>query len=353
MNHLILYCRTGFESELAAEIADRAGMVGVAGYPRTEAGSGYVLYCTYQDDGADVLMQQLDFRDLIFARQWFASPGLMDDLPSHDRIGTLLPQLEGFPQCGELVVETADTNDAKELTGFCRKFTSPCATALRKAGILSAKRTNRLPRLHLMFISSHAVFAGYSDTRNSAKDPMGIPRLRFPADAPSRSTLKLEEAWLSFLNRKQQEHLLQPGMTAVDLGAAPGGWTYQLVKHHIRVAAVDNGPMAPSLMDSGIVTHVQADGFKYQPPKTVDWLVCDMAEKPSRVAGLMAKWLQSGWCRQAVFNLKLPMKKRYQAVLDAIDIIDGLLAAESIPYELAIKHLYHDREEVTCFLRRV
>lgn len=43
-------------------------------------------------------------------------------------------------------------------------------------------------------------------------------------------------------------------MYAVDLGACPGGWTYQLVKRNMWVSSVDNGPMAQSLMDTGQVT---------------------------------------------------------------------------------------------------
>ena len=75
------------------------------------------------------------------------------------------------------------------------------------------------------------------------------------------------------------------------------------------VYAVDNGPMAPSLMDTGQVTHCREDGFKFRPPRSnISWLVCDMVEKPVRVASLMTEWLVNGWCREAIFNLKLPMK---------------------------------------------
>jgi 23S rRNA C2498 (ribose-2'-O)-methylase RlmM len=39
-----------------------------------------------------------------------------------------------------------------------------------------------------------------------------------------------------------------------------------------------------------------------------------MVEKPAKVAALMAQWLVNGWCRETIFNLKLPMKKRYEEV---------------------------------------
>ena len=39
--------------------------------------------------------------------------------------------MANYPQCGELRVEAADTNEAKELTTFCRKFSVPLRQALR------------------------------------------------------------------------------------------------------------------------------------------------------------------------------------------------------------------------------
>ena len=70
--------------------------------------------------------------------------------------------------------------------------------------------------------------------------------------------------------------------------------------------------MAQSLMDTGQVTWLREDGFRYRPNRNnISWMVCDMVEKPAKVAALMASWLVNGWCRETIFNLKLPMKKRY------------------------------------------
>ena len=46
---------------------------------------------------------------------------------------------------------------------------------------------------------------------------------------------------------------------------ASRGWTYQLVKRNMWVYSVDNGPMAQSLMDTGQVTWLREDGFKFRP----------------------------------------------------------------------------------------
>jgi 23S rRNA (cytidine2498-2'-O)-methyltransferase len=245
-------------------------------------------------------------------------------------------------------METADTNEAKELSVFCRKFALPLQQALTRAHIdLDAADA---PVLHLFFLSSTAVHIGWSNPAYSSPWLMGIPRLKFPASAPSRSALKLEEAFLTFLNAEQHDSLLRPGLTAVDLGAAPGGWTWQLVKRGLLVAAVDNGAMDRRLMDSGAVEHIRADGFRYRPEKPVDWLVCDIVEQPSRIAALMGCWLAEGWCRRAIFNLKLPMLKRYEELQRCRDILEQALHGTAFAGKVRFKQLYHDREEVTAFV---
>jgi 23S rRNA (cytidine2498-2'-O)-methyltransferase len=83
---------------------------------------------------------------------------------------------------------------------------------------------------------------------------MGIPRLRMPRSAPSRATLKLEEAWHHFISAEEWDQRLPPGMRSVDLGAAPGGWTWQLAQRGMFVEAIDNGSMDQALMDSGQVS---------------------------------------------------------------------------------------------------
>jgi 23S rRNA (cytidine2498-2'-O)-methyltransferase len=181
---------------------------------------------------------------------------------------------------------------------------------------------------------------------------MGILRQSMPAEAPSRSTLKLAEAIEALMDRSEQTRLLRPGMTAVDLGAAPGGWTWQLVKRGLRVTAVDNGPMKGVLASHPLVQHLKQDGFKYAPRKAVDWLVCDMVEKPSRVAALIGSWFAAGLTRHAIFNLKLPMKQRLAALDSALDSIRARLDEEGMNYRMRAKQLYHDREEVTVFLAR-
>ena len=347
---LVLYCRAGFEGECASEIQEHAAELGYSGYCKAKPDSGYVVFVPHEPQHSAALASLIPFHALIFARQLFAA-NLINGLPVDDRITPLLDHLAGIA-VSEVMVETADTNEAKELLSFCRKFSTPFLQAVRRHELLR-EQDESAPRLHLFFLSSTAVYLGFSDPDNSSPWLMGIPRLRFPSSAPSRSTLKLDEAIHLFLSEEEQSVRLRTGMKAVDLGASPGGWTWQLVQRHLLVIAVDNGPMDQALLDSGLVQHKREDGFRFRPQEPVDWMVCDMVEQPGRIAHLVGKWVAEGWCRETIFNLKLPMKKRYQEVLRCASIIHELLESAGVDYEIAFKQLYHDREEVTGYLRRL
>jgi 23S rRNA (cytidine2498-2'-O)-methyltransferase len=179
---------------------------------------------------------------------------------------------------------------------------------------------------------------------------MGIARLHMPGGAPSRSTLKLAEALMVFLGAEEHE-LIRAGMRAVDLGAAPGGWSWQLARRGVRVTAVDNGALKGEVARDPLVTHVRADGFRFAPKRPADWVVCDIVDQPSRVAALMARWVGERLARRAIFNLKLPMKRRYDAIDAAAATIDADL--RDTPASLRLRQLYHDRDEVTGYLARI
>jgi 23S rRNA (cytidine2498-2'-O)-methyltransferase len=346
---LLLTCRAGFEKEVAAEISDITAHAQVQGYVKARAGDGFARFVSFDEDGLQRLVEKTDFQTLTFIRQWLITPGLQENLPQGDRVAPLLQAALSLPRAACLVVEHADTNEGKSLAALGRSVGRHLQQALQDQGHWQERSQWQL---QLMFVTGDSAFVGASPVRNSARWPNGVPRLRLPKSAPSRATLKLEEAWHHFIPKPEWDERLRGGMRAVDLGAAPGGWTWQLVNKSMWVHAVDNGPMNEDLMESGQVTHHRTDGFHYTPARPVDWLVCDIADKPARVAAMIAKWGANRWCREAVFNLKLPMKQRYAAVQDCRHLIESKLAEAGVqPVSLRFKQLYHDREEVTGHLR--
>ncbi len=228
MNGLFLHCRPGFESECAAEIQAGAAELGISGYCKAKPAAAYVVFVTGSDDEAIQLHQELPFAQLIFTRQWFRLLALAKDLRIDDRISGLLEACAGIAVANEVFLETTDTNEGKELQALCRSLARPLQSALAGAKLLSDDA--HAPRLHVCFMATTAAYIGVADRSNSSPYLMGIPRLRFPSSAPSRSTLKLEEAFLTFLDADERDRMLRPGMHAVDLGAAPGGWSWQLVQ---------------------------------------------------------------------------------------------------------------------------
>jgi len=352
MTSIILYCRPGFEKECGAEIQEKASWNEIYGYLQLTKNQGLVYFHLNDPKDGEVLMEKIPLRRLIFARDWFVTLTEKIDLPDYNRVEAITEALGNEWQYADLRMEMPDTNDGKELSKFCRKLSVPLRQALRKNKTLTEKGNHEGAILHGLFLTGKEAIFGYSTAHNSSSHAMGIPRLKFPSASPSRSTLKLDEAFLHFIPRDEWHERLTSGMNAVDLGAAPGGWTYQLVRRGMMVTSIDNGPMAQSLMDTGQVKHRMMDGFKYIPMKqNVHWLVCDMIEKPQRVAKLMAHWLLNGYCKEAIFNLKLPMKGRYQQVTNDLQSIKDAFNEHNMKYELYAKHLYFDREEVTVHAR--
>jgi 23S rRNA (cytidine2498-2'-O)-methyltransferase len=349
-SRILLYCRPGFERECAQEITEVAGEMGVDGFVKARPDSGFALFQPHQDDMGVELGKHVRFRSLVFARQLVRVTDLLADLPENDRAGPIAKRAREIgTSFRELLVEMPDTNDGKSLATLIKPLRPHLERALKKAGV-RFDDPEAEARLHVFFVGGRACHVGTSDPANSSEWPMGLVRLRMPSAAPSRSTLKLAEAILEFLPQADRDARLAPGKTAVDLGASPGGWTYQLVQRGLMVVAVDNGEMDAKLLDSGQVKHRRTDGFHYTPPEPVDWMVCDMVESPSRIAHLAAKWIEKGWCRETIFNLKLPMKKRREELLRCAGIIDEALGGGG--YYLRMKQLYHDREEATVYLAR-
>jgi len=98
----------------------------------------------------------------------------------------------------------------------------------------------------------------------------------------SRSAYKLLEI-------QQRDRLFKPGMTVVDLGAAPGGWSQvvvQLVKPNGKVFALDLLPMDPiegvsfvqgDFSDSQILDKLNLALDQAQ----IDWVLSDIAPNMS------------------------------------------------------------------------
>lgn len=110
--------------------------------------------------------------------------------------------------------------------------------------------------------------------------PLGVYPHAVPEEVPSRAWLKIEEAiqW--------QGVSLRAGDMAVEVGSAPGGATWALLKRGLNVVGID-----PAEMDADLLKLKEARNFQHirQPvaevlredlPERVDWLLLDMNIAP-------------------------------------------------------------------------
>ena len=168
----------------------------------------------------------------------------------------------------------------------------------------------------------------------------GQRRMKDDHSAPSRSYLKIEEAFSIFNH--------SPGNceSVVDLGAAPGGWTWAALKRGATVYAIDNGPLKNGPLNHPNVHHFRQDAYAWQPDTPVDWLFCDMVDQPTKVFELIYKWFSNRWCRFAIVNFKYGYS-------DPVKIIDLLYSRKGLlPFskKMICRHLYHDRDEITIMV---
>jgi len=153
--------------------------------------------------------------------------------------------------------------------------------------------------------------------------------------APASSYRKLEEA-LACMQRWPD-----PGESAVDLGACPGGWTRVLRRNGARVDAVDRQPLARHLMKDRKVHFHKADAFAWRPDRPVDWLVSDVVAYPDRILELIETWAGGQLANRIVVQMK------FRGPPDHAKIADGLARFEAAGYGARVRHFFNDKNEIT------
>jgi 23S rRNA (cytidine2498-2'-O)-methyltransferase len=135
--------------------------------------------------------------------------------------------------------------------------------------------------------------------------PEGEVPIAVDKQAPSRAFAKLLEA------EQRLGRSIQAGESAVDLGAAPGSWTYVALRRGARVAAVDRAPLRDDLMNDPGLTFQRGDAFKFEPARPVDWLLCDVIAAPLRSVDLLLHWVRRRYARNFVVTIKFKGTAEY------------------------------------------
>lgn len=232
MTDILLYCRPGFEGECCLEFSQLSKRFGPGKSVHAGPGSGYVLFRFADPRAALACARDLLFASVTFARQMIAAFDGIGPLEPGNRVS---PVVDAVSQAGisfsNFFLETADTNDAKQLSPLCKKLAVPFEKALSEKGLIAdegAQQGSQQTRLHVFFTSTNSAIPGISFVNNSSPWRMGIPRLRFPAGAPSRSALNSRRHGRSLCPMNKQEKCSGPDFPPLTSAPVPadgrGNW---------------------------------------------------------------------------------------------------------------------------------
>jgi len=318
MSFVFATCQKGFEAVLKADVARtrpelrpafaRPGLVTFKAPDR--AGGG--------DVGAVA-------RPSPWAHAWGRSHGRAHDAAAASE---LLPQ------------------DATRLHVFARDPEAPdavgCAAEMRAALLVTGRfevgleaRDGELVADVIVAPGEPALCGIHRHGRLRSPWPAGDFPVDMPAQAPSRAYAKLEQAiaWAALP--------VDAGQVAVEIGSAPGGAAYALLRRGVTVWSVDPGAMDPAVLD-----HVGPGGARLHHiretlgnvrwealPRAIDWLLCDVHLAPPvalhGLARLVPAWRRS--LRGAIVTLKMnddAMRAEVQSSLARLCAM-GFSAAEA------------------------
>ena len=137
-DRILLYCRAGFESECAQEIMDLAVESGGAGYVRAHKEAGYVEFVETMPGAALAIHRQVPFERLIFARQWFLTNAMIEDLPERNRVEPLVAR---YRQLGVRLAAISTSTPCEVLSDVLPKPEGPPSAFQENAGAADALPT--------------------------------------------------------------------------------------------------------------------------------------------------------------------------------------------------------------------
>ena len=199
-------------------------------------------------------------------------------------------------------------------------------------------------------VTPDVVYLGWSLAIHNLSDwAGGARRLARREGQISRAEFKLLEALAVFQIR------LPPRGIALDLGAAPGGWTHILRQHEQYVTAVDPAELHPRLQADKNVRHKQmsAEAYLAQHPDQFDLIVNDMRLDGRDSARLMLRYAPHLYEHGlALMTLKLPRSD--DAAGGRAQVIDHSLRILRRAYQIAnARQLFHNRSEITIHLTKI
>jgi len=194
--------------------------------------------------------------------------------------------------------------------------------------------------ISVVIVKSRAYIGVSTPEQNLSRWNGGAAHYGGAQNALSRAEHKIEEAFEVF-GVKQS-----PGGQALDLGAAPGGWTSFLLKQGYFVTAVDPGALDASLTCHPRLSYLQKNAWQLNVREEFfDLFTCDMGRSALRTVEVLlrlAPSLKEGG--QLLMTVKFMGEKPLPLLSECRRRLEP-----SFSY-ISGRHLWHNREEVTFYL---
>ncbi|QIK68845.1 methyltransferase domain-containing protein [Erysipelothrix sp. HDW6C] len=195
----------------------------------------------------------------------------------------------------------------------------------------------------LYFTDSSILYGIGTSALQLSKWSAGMVHYSKAQSSISRAEFKLREVFESF-------NVPHVSGLALDLGAAPGGWTQVLTEQGFDVIAVDPAKLDPQLKKNTKVRHYKGSTQEYMqefPNQMFDVMVNDMKMTVKQSIGIFNHLaLNLNPDGYAVLTLKLPKEYNYDFILSTLsmvrrnfNIIEG-------------RQLFHNRHELTLLLTK-
>ncbi len=209
---------------------------------------------------------------------------------------------------------------------------------------ISAKPVIKDPnKVISILITEDSCFVGLSDVeQNLSSWTGGMVHYKKEDTDVSRAKFKLMEAMYVFdIDASKIEN-------ALDLGAAPGGWTSVLLEKGIKVTAVDTGDMDQRLLSNPKLIFKKENAAELELPKdSFDMFTSDISWSPINTAKMILKSsesLKSGGL--AIVTVKLMSSKVSKTIKEVKTLYSEVFEI------INIKQLFHNRDEVTIYMKK-
>ena len=264
--------------------------------------------------------------------------GCMDDLTAiSEMLNVVVPYIEDDDS---IVVQCRiDTDKVMEFSN--RDLTNKLAERLNASGYHVEPREAEICISVTVF--QNRAYMGISLIKDNVSDWTGGILFFSKENIISRAEFKIEEAFKVF------DININNNMRALDLGAAPGGWTHFLSEKGICVDAVDPACLDDRVLNSDRVTHFKMTAQEFMrlyPEKCYDIIVNDMRMDTNESVDIMAciseQLKPDGIC---ILTLKLPKKNVQKRINIAREVLSKRFKT------VKIRQLYYNLSEVTAFLK--